>query len=225
MSGVAGAVVHAERLRERRLLREEQRERLIDAEIPIDAVAAADDERRTEQRPPGHRDARLEAALVRTDERRRIRRARERPTGLVARTGLTAVKSGATSRLARRPDASVNGASYSQRTPRFSVRPGSRPPVVGRDTASDDVVAQTRRRVAERDRAGRGHAEQEVGERVAGGRAGERQRAARIRLRRDVHPIPANVAAGRDVVRPSLERRLDAAGLCVVRRLLILRRR
>src|SRR5580765_5571125 len=44
--------------------------------------------------------------------------------GLLARTGLTAVNPGATSRLTRRPWSSVIGASYSHRSPRFAVNPG-----------------------------------------------------------------------------------------------------
>ena len=55
--------------------------------------------------------------------------------------------------------------------------------------------------VAEGDRAGVGHAEQEVGEIRTGGGAGEGEGAARILLREEVELLAAEVAADREVVR------------------------
>ncbi len=46
------------------------------------------------------------------------------PTGLAATTGASATKPGAMSRFTRRPNSSVMGALYSQRTPAFNVSPG-----------------------------------------------------------------------------------------------------
>jgi hypothetical protein len=93
------------------------------------------------------------------------------------RTSLTAVNPGATSRLTRRPCASVSGDSNSQRTPYVSVTPalrcqsssGTSPRYSPRIVLVGIAVA---------DRAGVRKAEQEVGEVEAGGSAGEAETAA-----------------------------------------------
>ena len=91
------------------------------------------------------------------------------PVGSVATTGLTAVKPGATSRLTRRPNRSVSGASYSQRSAGRHRERRTDPPVVG-DVGVVREAAQILVGVAERDRARARNAEQEVGE-VGAGRA------------------------------------------------------
>jgi hypothetical protein len=54
----------ADRRRQRRLLREQQRQRLIDRRVPINAVSAAHDERRSRHWPPGDADARLKSTHI-----------------------------------------------------------------------------------------------------------------------------------------------------------------
>ena len=64
-------VADAERRRERRLLRQQRGDRLIDVGVAIDAVARANHERRARHRTPRDTEARLETALVRAHERLR----------------------------------------------------------------------------------------------------------------------------------------------------------
>ena len=163
VSGLAALFSTLKRLRERRLLRQQQRDRLIDVGVAIDAVARANHQRRTGDRTQREAEARLEPAPV---GRSASRIALPVTTGRMRRPGTPRrdVEIRRDGRTAR----SI-GASYSQRTPAFTVRPGLDPPVVG-----DVGVVRRRReilvRVAERDRAGVRHAEQEVGE-VGAGRA------------------------------------------------------
>ena len=125
VSGFVGAVLDAERRRQRRLLRQQHGDRLIDVGVAVDAVTGANDQRRT--RAPDARRGRG-AAGCRACPAGSANRDRSlpvtAPVGSLATTGATSVKPSATSRFTRRPSVSVIGASYSQRTPSMTVNDG-----------------------------------------------------------------------------------------------------
>ena len=114
---IGRAVLDAQRRGQRRLLRQQRGDRLIDLTVAINPVARADDQRRTGHGPPRRAEPRLQAALVGPSKEAGYSLPVSSPTGLRRpTTGATAVKSGATSRLTRRPNRSVIGASYSHRS-------------------------------------------------------------------------------------------------------------
>ena len=182
VSGVSGDVLDVDRLRERRLLRQ--------AASRSTGRRSCCDRRRNPRESPATSPAPAARPGRDAVEGRADRRARATsgyalpvsvPTGSLARTGAAAAKPGATSRLTRRPNCSVSGDSYSHRTPRLSGQGRRDAPVVV-DVRLDDRSAQELVGVAERDRAAVRDAEQEVGEVRSGGRAGEREHAARVLL-------------------------------------------
>ena len=124
VSGYAPAVLHAQALRERRLLRHLLRDRLIDRRVVVDAVAGANHQRRRRQRTPGDADARLKRVLVRQRPASRDSWSRQRPGRELATTGATAPNPRRCRDSPGVRSSSVIGEPYSQRTPAFSVKPG-----------------------------------------------------------------------------------------------------
>ena len=92
---ILGRVGDAQRARERRLLRHQRRDRLIDVRVAVDPVSRAHDDRRSGHRSPRDGKTRLQAAPVRPHQRRReTSHPMSDPVGSVATTGLIAVKPG-----------------------------------------------------------------------------------------------------------------------------------
>ena len=175
---IGGAVLHAQALRQRRLLRHLRGDGLIHRSVVVNAIAGANHQRRRRKRTPGDPDARLECRAYRDGPANRDSAGRSAcPIGSLATTGASAEKPGAMSRFTRRPYSSVMGEPYSQRTPAFRVNAGADSPIVG----EVGVVQRIRENICRRCRTRRscvGNAQQKIREIGAGGRAGEGKGAA-----------------------------------------------
>ena len=79
VSGFVARVGDAQRVRERRLLRHERGDRLIDVRVAVDSVSRAHDDRRSGHRSPRDGKTRLQPAPIRPHQRRGKRFTRQRP--------------------------------------------------------------------------------------------------------------------------------------------------
>ena len=159
---IGRAVLHAERLRERRLLRQQQRDRLIDVRVAIDAIAAADDQRGTGNGTPRDPHARLHATPVRTHERLRIAHAGQRPDRIVRHDRADGGEPGRHVEVHEPSEQLGERRFVLPSQPGVEGQAGAQPPVVG-DVDLVGGRAQVFVGVAERDRAGARDAQQEIG--------------------------------------------------------------
>ncbi len=184
---VVDAVADRERFRQRRLLRQERDDGLIDRVVAIDAVAAADEQRRSGNRAPRHTHARLQSPPIGTDQ------------AVIGDDGRHGCEAGRDTQIHQPAEPLRRRRLIFPSRPNLH-RPGrAEPPVVGeigvRAAGAEILVG-----VAKGDRTGAGNAEQEVRQIGSSQRAGEREHAARIQLRAHVGRDVPHITPKREVV-------------------------